>query len=461
MMMNRQRNQMRSRARLRVVAALAVVAPAIAPSESSFPANLSPSPAAAEEISSSSFLPVRMRLETSPSGSVLGGERGESDSFVATVTMSQEGESHRRDARADSTPPDEPVTDPAATTAIGAAFGTESLADPSREASETAVVMCGDCDSPALACQCLSAACPSPWWAHRSGFRGEFLLLRPGNTDLTYAVEQTDPDPNDASPTGPMGIVAIDSQPGLRVGLTQAASECSSLVASYTWWEGDAESQLSATGINVLDSTVFHPSVATSGGASLQAAARQRIRFQMADIGYRHLWKASETTAVNWIGGLRYGNLSQTLGVDQTVQAADGLTSLRTDVDFDGFGLTGGLDFERYSSRSGLSIYGRTLASLLAGEWDASYRQTNQLGAGVIANRYEDFRVTPVLEAELGLAWTSPRSGCRVHAGTQISGWYDAISTRSYVGGVRNGTLTGVGETITFSGLTTGMQWRF
>ncbi len=459
MMMNRQQSETRSRVRLRMVAALTVVAPAFAPAWLPLPENLSPAPAAAEEVSWGTFLPVRMRLRSNPPESILGGDRGESDSFVATVTVSQEDESILRSGDAPRTSGDEPVTESAGTTA--AAVAPDSLADPHRAAPESDIVMCDDCDSPALTCQCLSAACPSPWWAHRSGIVGEFLLLRPGSTDLTYAVEQTDPDPNDASPTGPMGIVAIDSQPGFRVGLTHAASECSSLVASYTWWEGDAESQLSATGINVLDSTVFHPSVATSGGASLQAAARQRIRFQMADIGYRHLWRASETTAVNWIGGLRYGNLSQTLGVDQTVQAADGLTSLRTDVDFDGFGLTGGLDFERYSPRSGLSIYGRTLASLLAGEWDASYRQTNQLGGGVIANRYEDFRVTPVLEAELGLAWTSPQDRCRLHAGMQISGWYDSISTRSYVDGVRNGTLTGVGETITFSGLTTGMEWRF
>lgn len=450
MTINRQQNRKRLLVRFSVAAALTVAAPAFAPA--GFP--FSPSAAAAQEISTEPVRPVHLRLQSIFSKNVPVTDPRKPDPFAAVVTGPQGGESIRGASESDPTSADESVA------RSQHATGSETSADSQHVFPDSVGMICDACDSPVVTCRCRDT-CPSPWWAHRSGLTGEFLLLRPGSTDLTYAVEQTDPDPNAASPTGPMGIVAIDSAAGFRVGLSRAASDCSSLVASYTWWEGDADSQLGATGINVLDSTVFHPSVATSGGASLQAAARQRIRFQTADIGYRHLWKASKTTAVNWIGGLRYGRLSQTLGVEQTVQAADGLTSLRSEVDFDGFGLTGGLDFERYSHRSGLSIYGRTLASLLAGEWDATYRQTNQLGGGVIANGYEDFRVTPVLDAELGLAWTSPRNGCRLHAGMRISGWYDAVSARSYVDGVRDGALIDVGETITFSGLATGMEWRF
>lgn len=108
-----------------------------------------------------------------------------------------------------------------------------------------------------------------------------------------------------------------------------------------------------------------------------------------------------------------------------------------------------------------MSIYGRTLASLLAGEWDATYDQTNQFGGGAVRSRFEDFRVTPVLEAELGLAWTSKGRNLRLHSGLMVSGWYDAVTTRSYVDAVRSGNLIDIDETMTFSGLTTGATWRF
>lgn len=308
---------------------------------------------------------------------------------------------------------------------------------------------------------CAPAACPTPWWAHRDRVFGEFLLLRPGSSDLIYAVEQTDPDPSVASPTGPLGIVAVDPSPGFRVGFSKAASHCSSLEVAFARWDGSASSTLNASGGNVLASNLFHPSTETSGAASLSSAARQRLRFHTVDVLYRHLWRASDTTALNWIAGLRYGNLDQSLRADQTVQVATGLTSLDSRIEFDGFGISGGLDWERFSPRSGLSIYGRGMAHLLAGEWDASYTQRNQFGGGVIANRYEDFRLTPVLEAEIGLAWSPVPDRCRLHAGMMVSGWYDAVTTRSYIEGVRSGRLTGVGETLTFSGLTLGMDLRF
>lgn len=308
---------------------------------------------------------------------------------------------------------------------------------------------------------CAPLCCVRPWWAHRSGIFADFLLLRPGSTDFIYAVEQTDPDPSVASPTGPVGIVAIPEQGGFRTGLTLASSDCSSLLLAYARWDGAAMSSIDANFPNVLDSHVVHPSVATSGAASLSASSYQQISFQTVDIAYRHLWRASNTTALNWLAGVRYGNIEERSSTDQTVQVATGLTNVATDIDFDGFGITGGLDFERYHCRSGMSLYGRSMLSLLAGEWAADYEQTNQLGGGVIANSIEDFRVTPVGEAELGLRYTCLGGCLRLHGGLLVMGWFDAMTTRSYIAGVRSGQIQDISETMTFSGLTTGVSWMF
>jgi hypothetical protein len=318
--------------------------------------------------------------------------------------------------------------------------------------AEPPLTMVGDCGP--------EYCCPTPWWAHRNGAFGEFLLLRPGSSDLIYAVEQVGPAPGD-TPTGPVGIANIDGSAGFRTGFTLAASQCSSLVVGYRWWEGETLSGITATGANVLDSQVMHPSLGTSGAASLSAAANQGISFQNIDLLYRHLWKASNTVALNWKTGLRYGNLEQTSLTQQTVQVGTGLSTVSTDIDFDGFGIAGGLDFERYSHASGLSIYGDSMLSLLAGDWNATYRHSNQLGGGVAANRIEDFRITPVLDAELGLAWTGWDGCVRVHGGLLVSAWYEAMVTRDYIDGVRRGSINDIGDTLTFTGLTTGLEIRF
>lgn len=313
---------------------------------------------------------------------------------------------------------------------------------------------CGTCSMPVANCCC------TPWWAHRTGIWGEFLLLRPGSSDLTYAVEQDDV-VADSFPTGPVAIAGIDEEAGFRVGFSVAHSDCTSLVASYTRWDGDTESSLLANPGNVLNSTIIHPSTATTGATALSAASSQEMSFQLADIGYRHLIRATDATALNWTAGLRYGNLEQQMRAEQTNSVATGLTTVDTDIDFDGFGLMLGLDGERRSHRSGLLCYGRGLASFLAGEWDANYTQVNQFGGGVVANQIEDFRVTPVLEVEIGLGWQSRCGRLRATTGWMTSAWYDSLSTRSYVDAVRSGATGDIGETITFTGLTSRVELRF
>ena len=80
--------------------------------------------------------------------------------------------------------------------------------------------------------------------------------------------------------------------------------------------------------------------------------------------------------------------------------------------------------------------------------------RTSQFGGGVIGNDYEDYRVTPVVDLELGLAWQSPCGRCRANIGYVTSAWYDAVSTREYIDAVRFASYNNVQEDITFSGWT-------
>ena len=308
------------------------------------------------------------------------------------------------------------------------------------------------------------SSCPTvcclPKWAHRTGGFGEVLYLSAGNSDLIYANEQTGPVAA-ASPTGPLGISNIGEHVGFRAGFTIAKSNCSSINASYTRWDGETTSFLNATGNNVINSQVSHPSVATTGAASLDATARQLANFQFADMYFRRVYRSNDCGAINWNGGLRYGNLEQGISVDQTMSVATGVTNVSTDIDFNGFGILGGLDGERHSASSGFLVYGRVLGSLLAGNWQADYRQTNQFGGGVIAMHYDDFRVTPVVDSELGIGWQNCTGRFRVSAGYLFSTWFNAVTNRDYIQSVRTGQLLNLDDSLTFSGLALRGELRF
>ncbi len=313
---------------------------------------------------------------------------------------------------------------------------------------------CDGCGKTAKHCCC------EPWWTHRCGAFAEFLLLRPGNVDQIYTIEQNTVTPGE-DPTGPVGRLNVDEESGYRVGFSICASECTSLVGSWTKFEGKTRNGITARPGNFLNSEIIHPSTITTGASSLQSVAAYDIDFQLLDLAYRHIWKACDTYAINWLAGFRYGEMEQDLITQQQISVATGTVRNDIDVDFNGFGMMFGVDAERRSPCTGMMVYSRALSSFLAGDWRGSYVQTNQFGGGVVANEYEDYRVTPVLELELGLGWRSQCGRCRASVGYLTSAWYDAVSTREYVDSVRRNDYVSIDETITFSGMTARIEANF
>ena len=303
---------------------------------------------------------------------------------------------------------------------------------------------------------CAPGAC-----VHRSGVFADLLYLRPSNVDVVFAVEQTDPDPNIANPTGQVGIASFDSSVGIRGGFSYAITDYSSIVASYTWYETDTSAQIAAGPGNVLDSRIFHPSSATSGSASVASLAVYDLRVQRADLDYRWLMAGDCFWAINLTGGIRYGNLDQQFRTQQTLAVATGLTTATIDIDFDGFGIGLGIDGELHSRSSGFLVYGKGAASFLQGEYKADFTQTNQIGGGVIANSLRDNRFVSILDIELGIAWQNESGRLRFSGGYMASGWLNTITTDTYVQGFRQGDLSDLSETMILSGFVGRIEYRF
>lgn len=311
-----------------------------------------------------------------------------------------------------------------------------------------------------VAAPCVTCSCPAPLWTHRSGVFADALFLRPGNVDIVYAQEVTGPTPAD-SPTGPLGRAGLDNEMGFRFGVNHALNDCSSIRASYTWFDADTTDTIVALPGNVLNFAVGDPSVDTVGATSIESSADYRITFQQVDLDFRSLLYGTQDSTLNYFAGLRYANLDQEFSAMQDVGAPTGLSTVTTDINFDGFGIGFGLDGEKRLADCGFLVYANGSASFVSGEFKSNFAQTNQFNTAIVATDAEDYRVVSILQTELGLGWVSHCGRFRASTGYQFAGWFNTVTTGSYINGVQARDFNDIHETITFDGLVSRIEWRY
>ncbi len=166
---------------------------------------------------------------------------------------------------------------------------------------------CGsDCGGDECVSSCVSRCCPPKWQ-----FFGDFLYLRPGDSEVVYAVPADGPIDTSKVPiqVGVLGIVDPDYEPAFRVGFSRALNECARLGGTYTHFESSVPNQLSIAGPLVIRSMVIHPSTLNAGADWLEARATYDINFQLADVDYRRTFACGERYAASYLIGARYGHL--------------------------------------------------------------------------------------------------------------------------------------------------------
>jgi len=153
---------------------------------------------------------------------------------------------------------------------------------------------------------------------------------------------------------------------------------------------------------------------------------------------------------------------SQNFRAREDIGVPFGLANVATEINVDGFGIGFGLDGMRRSATCGLLVYGRGSASFVSGEVKADYRQSTQFGPNsIVGNNLVDYRVLTILQTELGAGWQSQCGRVRVTAGYQFNGWFNSLTTGSYILGVQHREFHDLNETITFDGLVTRVLVQF
>ncbi|MEQ8208311.1 MAG: Lpg1974 family pore-forming outer membrane protein [Lacipirellulaceae bacterium] len=320
----------------------------------------------------------------------------------------------------------------------------------------------GCCDS--ACCGCIPECCPpgAKAWKHRTRVWGEFLYLQPGDADVSHAQQQNGLGGAGTVPFGTIGRVDPDFEPGFRVGADFKYSDRSSVFVSYTQYESAALGSLSPVPGNGTLSLIHHPGALTTASAG-PLVATYDIDFQLADFGVRRLWKCGCDFAINWSLGGRYGHLEQ--GFYQSGIYAAGVTGqvdTISNVDFDGGGVRAGLDGEYRFGCHGFSLYGNVNVSPMIGTVQADYTMRNVTTDQLLALAvWKDDRFITTLDYEAGIAWTSAKEHFRVSAGWNSAHWFNAVTTDSFINGVQGNNYVDIDGPLSFSGLSTRVEYRF
>lgn len=310
---------------------------------------------------------------------------------------------------------------------------------------------------------------PIPYqYEHRTGFFGDFLFVRPRNAEVTYALPIDGPVApvlGQDVPVGAAAVVDFEYEPAFRVGFNLRLREDSSIGAQYTNFRGEAADSVTVTAPVVLRPLAIHPLTANTATDVLDASATTGIDYDFLDVDYRATVEGCESCegkfadVVNYIIGARYARLDQDFGANYVTT---GVTSVATNVDFDGGGIRLGLEGERHATNTGLYVYGQGITNLIVGEFKANYRQVNNIAGGTQAvTSWRGGRVVPTLDLELGLGWIGPRRRLRVSGGYMVSTWFNVVKTEDFINAAQTHNFDDLSSILTFDGLVARAEWEF
>jgi hypothetical protein len=287
-------------------------------------------------------------------------------------------------------------------------------------------------------------------------FFGEFLYWEVRGGDVAYAIP-VDGTAIAAVQTGPAASVDSKFEPGFRVGVGYVLDGCSTLTGTYTFYRSTAEDDVTAPPGDVLRALTTFPGTLNAAADSLDASASFDIELHMVDLDYRWLLVDGDQFVLTALGGVRYADLMQEFRADYTVLGA---TTVTTDIDMIGFGPRLGLAFERGIGRQYFG-YGRGVANLLIGQFEAEYLQTHAFLGNQAFASFEEDRIVPVLELELGLGWQSSNGRVVLSAGYIVSAWFNMLTTPAWIDAVQETSFPNASETLTFDGLVARAEVRF
>jgi hypothetical protein len=106
-------------------------------------------------------------------------------------------------------------------------------------------------------------------------------------------------------------------------------------------------------------------------------------------------------------------------------------------------------------------VYGKAYASLIPGEFRASFQQSQSFDSRVVDTAWRAGRIVTIWDLELGMGWTSKCQNYRASLGYVFSAWTNMVQTDEWIEGVHTNNFIDMDATSTFDGLVGRFEARF
>jgi hypothetical protein len=308
-------------------------------------------------------------------------------------------------------------------------------------------------------CDGTCSECLSGGYSSRMSFYGELLYLRFRDSEVAFAVpvDGSVTNPPTRIEVGPIAIVDMDAQPGVRLGMAFCVNDCTQLSADYTFFETDTTESISVAPPFVLRSLVQHPNVSNVGSDFQSATAQYDISFEFADVAMHRLLSYSSSHQFGYTLGLRYSQQEQKFEADFSVTGTENVT---TNIKFHGVGIRSGLEYEQYIGCRML-VYAKGYGCIMPGEFTATYLQSQSFDTRVVNTRWKAGRIMTMWDLELGAGFSSKCKNYRFTAGYSFSAWTNMLQTDEWIQAVHNNNFIGMSDTTTLDGLVARFEARY
>lgn len=275
--------------------------------------------------------------------------------------------------------------------------------------------------------------------------QGEFLLQRPRNTDLDFAIVNNS---TGLGTVGPIESYKYELGTGLRVELGRRWDEGKWETAfAYTYLTAGTDRTLTGGTPGSVLPTLTRPGIVDRVNT---ATGNVDLDYQIFDMIAARRVAVDEHFGMRWIGGFKFTDIRQILNT--TYDGTDArLSKIASRSRFQGFGPMVGAEAVLVGCK-GFHVYGRVTGGLITGRNVNKLIETNDNGATTYVNTQYDVRkVVPTGSIALGGGWQYRSISLR--GGYEITHWQGIFERPRFVDDVGQGKVITRPANLTLEGL--------
>lgn len=330
------------------------------------------------------------------------------------------------------------------------------------------------CPEPMMACPpmscepvaCAPVACaPAPVvWHLPTRIFGDLMFLQATGVDMAHAQQQDGIGGAGTVPRGRIAVLDPDHELAFRVGGGFAMSPVSRLNVLYSHYDSATSDSLGIPNFigGAIGSLVHHPNASITASVG-PVNATYSVDYSVGEITCEHLLRKTCNGQFSYLVGARYAVLDQDFTQSGVFAGGSaGRIDTSSSIDFEGAGPVLGLEGERRLGVTRLFVYGRSSVAAMSGDFRSSYRMLNRTTtAELAAVQWQDDRIVPMLEYELGFGWRGRRERLSLSVGYLSSYWFNAVTTPVLIDAVQADNYVNISDTVAFDGLSARAEWRW